>query len=260
MQNKNRPDLSERNIVLLLVVVIAAAAAILPRSGWPAPGSVSGQLFAAAGALLLLAPLLFLVMKRSGLAASPPTWFIVHVLATMLGGTLIFVHVAAGDWLTPPGLVLLLLALLILQGSLLRVIFSRGFSLLFARSSLPTGFSAPQGLDKTALQQVIDAKTSLLRTLDPAGEEALFSPALQHWLRRPLSSLRYQLLAEREARMVGARSSAGKELGWSRRIHMLFALGFYLGLLAHVIVVLFFAGYAAGGEPIDWWHITAWGG
>jgi hypothetical protein len=253
VQNKNRPDLSERNIVLLLVVVIAAAAAILPRSGWPAPGSVSGQLFAAAGALLLLAPLLFLVMKRSGLAASPPTWFIAH-------GTLIFVHVAAGDWLTPPGLVLLLLALLILQGSLLRVIFSRGFSLLFARSSLPTGFSAPQGLDKTALQQVIDAKTSLLRTLDPAGEEALFSPALQHWLRRPLSSLRYQLLAEREARMVGARSSAGKELGWSRRIHMLFALGFYLGLLAHVIVVLFFAGYAAGGEPIDWWHITAWGG
>jgi hypothetical protein len=250
VQNKNRPDLSERNIVLLLVVVIAAAAAILPRSGWPAPGSVSGQLFAAAGALLLLAPLLFLVMKRSGLAASPPTWF----------STLIFVHVAAGDWLTPPGLVLLLLALLILQGSLLRVIFSRGFSLLFARSSLPTGFSAPQGLDKTALQQVIDAKTSLLRTLDPAGEEALFSPALQHWLRRPLSSLRYQLLAEREARMVGARSSAGKELGWSRRIHMLFALGFYLGLLAHVIVVLFFAGYAAGGEPIDWWHITAWGG
>jgi hypothetical protein len=248
VQNKNRPDLSERNIVLLLVVVIAAAAAILPRSGWPAPGSVSGQLFAAAGALLLLAPLLFLVMKRSGLAASPPTC------------TLIFVHVAAGDWLTPPGLVLLLLALLILQGSLLRVIFSRGFSLLFARSSLPTGFSAPQGLDKTALQQVIDAKTSLLRTLDPAGEEALFSPALQHWLRRPLSSLRYQLLAEREARMVGARSSAGKELGWSRRIHMLFALGFYLGLLAHVIVVLFFAGYAAGGEPIDWWHITAWGG
>ncbi|NCF38454.1 MAG: hypothetical protein GWP56_19135, partial [Gammaproteobacteria bacterium] len=116
MQNKNRPDLSERNIVLLLVVVIAAAAAILPRSGWPAPGSVSGQLFAAAGALLLLAPLLFLVMKRSGLAASPPTWFIAHVLATMLGGTLIFVHVAAGDWLTPPGLVLLLLALLILQG------------------------------------------------------------------------------------------------------------------------------------------------
>jgi hypothetical protein len=23
--------------------------------------------------------------------------------------------------------------------------------------------------------------------------------------------------------------------------------------------VLFFAGYAAGGDDIDWWYITAWG-
>lgn len=260
MENKNRPDLSERNILLLLTVVIAAAASILLQPGAATPGSSRGQLFAAAGALLLMAPFLFLIMKRSGLSASPPTWFIAHVLATMIGSCLIFVHVANGDWITPPGLVLLLLVLLILQGSLLRVILSRGFSLLFARSSLPTGFSAPPNLDKAALKTLIEAKTRLLQTLDPTADEALFSPALKHWLRRPLQSLRYQLLAEREARMVGARASSGKELSWSRRIHMLIALGFYLGLLAHIIVVLFFAGYAAGGEPIDWWHITAWGG
>ena len=60
--------------------------------------------------------------------------------------------------------------------------------------------------------------------------------------------------------MVGARASAGVELGWSRRIHMLAALGFCLGLVAHIIVMLFFAGYAADGGPIYWWHITAWGG
>jgi len=260
VQNNNRPDLSERNILLLLTVVIAAAASILLQPGGTLPGSYIGQLCAAAGALLLLAPLLFVVMKRSGLSASPPTWFIAHVLATMLGCCLIFVHVAAGDWITPPGLVLLLLVLLILQGTQLRVIFSRGFSLLFARSSLPTGFSAPRNLDKAALQDLIEAKTRLLQTLDSAADEALFSPALKHWLRHPQKSLRYQLLAEREARMVGARASTGKELSWSRRIHMLIALGFYLGFLAHVIVVLFFAGYAAAGEPIDWWHITAWGG
>ena len=260
MNNKQRPDLSERTILLLLAVVIAAAASILLLPGGVSPASVSGQLCAAAGALLLLAPLLFVVMKRSGLSASPPTWFIAHVLATMLGCCLIFIHVAAAEWITPPGLVLALLVALVLQGSLLRVVFSRGFSLLFARSSLATGFSAPQTLDKAALQGVIDAKVSLLQSLDPGADEARFSPALKHWMRRPLKSLRYQWLAEREARMIGARASAGWELGWSRRIHMLIALGFYLGLLAHVVVVLFFAGYAADGEPIDWWYITAWGG
>jgi len=40
---------------------------------------------------------------------------------------------------------------------------------------------------------------------------------------------------------------------------MLAALGFYLGLIAHLVVMLLFAGYAAGGADIDWWYITAWG-
>jgi len=31
------------------------------------------------------------------------------------------------------------------------------------------------------------------------------------------------------------------------------------GLPAHIIVVLFFAGYVAGDSEIDWWYITAWG-
>lgn len=258
--NDKRPDLSERQILLLDALVFVAAAAILLTPGLPTPGSPGGQLAAALGALLLLVPLLFLIVKRSGLSATPPAWFVAHVLATLAGGLLILVHAAGGNWLSPPGLVLLLLLALIFQGSLLRAVWSRGFSLLFARNSLPTGFGAPAGLDKAELQRVIDAKTALLQNLDPAADEALFSPALTHWLRRPLSSLRYQLLAEREARIIGARAGAGRALGWSRRIHMLVALAFYLGLLAHVVVVLFFAGYAAGGGPVDWWHITAWGG
>ena len=256
----NRPDLSTRSILTLAgMVILVASSAML----WPlvsTPGSVAGQLCAVLGALLLLAPLAFVIMKRSGWSANPPLWFIGHVLATSLGSCLIFIHVASGDWLTPPGVVLLLMLFLILQGSLLRGILTRGFSLLFARSSAPMGFSAPAGLDKLALQQIINTKIDLLGTIDPAADEALFSPALKHWLRQPLRSARYQLLAEREAHMIGARAGAGAGLGWSRRIHMLAALAFYLGLVAHIIVVLFFAGYAAGGGVIDWWYITAWGG
>jgi len=260
VENNNRPDLSARSIVMLTGSVIVIASGIMLWPAAPAPGSALAQLCGALGALLLLVPLAFVIMKRSGLANSPPAWFIGHVLATSLGTCLIFIHVAAGDWISPPGAILLLLVFLILQGSLLRAIFSRGFSLLFARSSASTGFSAPGSLDKVALQGIIDAKTQLLGTLDPAAEEALFSPALKHWLRHPWKSFRYLALAEREARMIGARASAGVELGWSRRIHMLAALGFYLGLVSHIVVVLFFAGYAADGGSIDWWYITDWGG
>jgi hypothetical protein len=260
VNNKNRPDLSAASIMLLVSAVVVMVPVTMFWPGITSPGSPSGQLSAALGALLLLAPLLFLIMKRSGLANNPPAWFIGHVLATALGSCLIFIHVAAGDWFTPPGIVLLLLLFLILQGGVLRAILSRGFSLLFARSSAPRGFSVPNRLDKTALQRVIDSKIRLLQTLDPGADEALFSPALKHWLRQPVNSLRYQLLAEREAGMIGVRASTGIGLGWSRRIHMLAALGFYLGLLAHIVVMLFFAGYAAAGRPIDWWYITAWGG
>ena len=246
--------------MLLLAGVAILVALILAWPALPAPGSTLGQSSAALGALLLFTPFLFLLMKRSGGSESPPAWFIAHVLATSLGSCLIFVHVANGDWLSPPGVVLVLMVFLVLQGSLLRVILSRGFSLLFARSSAPLGFTAPAGLDKAALQSVIDAKVELLARLDPSADEALFSPALKHWLGRPLDSYRYQRLAQREARMVGARAGVAAGLRWSRRLHMLAALGFYLGLLAHVIVVLFFAGYVAGDGEIDWWHVTAWGG
>ncbi len=260
MDKPNRPDISARSIVILAALVAVVAALTLLWPSAPAPGSPLAQLCGALGAMLLLAPLAFVIMKRSGFASNPPAWFIGHVIATSLGSCLIFIHAAAGNWLTPPGLILLLMAFLVLQGSLLRAFLSRGFSLLFARSSVASGFDAPPNLDKEALRQVIDAKTRLLASIDPAADEALFSPALKHWLRQPWKSTRYLALAEREALMVGARASAGIGLSWSRRIHMLAALGFYLGLIAHIVVVLFFAGYAADGGPIDWWYITDWGG
>jgi hypothetical protein len=260
VDKNKRPDLSTNQLASLATIAVAVFGLALAWPQIPAPGSALGQSSAAIGVLLLLAPLGFVIMKRSGMSASPPSWFVAHVLFSVLGACLIFIHVAAGDWLSPPGVVLAMLVFLVLQGSLMRALIARGFSLLFARSSVPQGFHAPAGLDRNALQAVIDEKTDLLRQLDPGASEALFSPALKHWLGKPLQSCHYQWLAEREARMVGARADAGRGLAWARRIHLLIAAGFYLGLIAHVIVVLFFAGYAAGGDTIDWWHITAWGG
>jgi hypothetical protein len=226
LDQKFRPDISNRHIILMVAALVIVAAIIWLWIDLPAPGSAPGQLSAALGAVLLLAPLCFSMMKRSGLSASPPGWFVAHVISTLLGSCLIFIHVASGHWFTPPGLVLLLLVFLILQGSLLRAVFSRDFSLLFARSSAAQGFNFPASLDKSALQRIIDQKALLLQGFAPDEEEALFSPALKHWLRTPLSSFKYHRLAAREADLVGARRSAGIKLSWSRRIHMIAGLLF----------------------------------
>ena len=123
--NRNRPDLSAQQILALICTVIIIAVCL---TLWPmvaSPGSPAGQICATLGALLLLAPRAFLVMKRSGWSASPPHWFITHVIATSLGSCLVFIHVASGDWLSPPGIVLVLMLFLVLQGSLLRGMISR---------------------------------------------------------------------------------------------------------------------------------------
>ena len=223
------------------------------------PGSPIAQWSAAIGVGLLLAPLFFSLLKRSGYSDSPPFWFVTHVLGATLGACLILLHAAGGNWLSPPGLVLLLMLFLLIQGTVLRTTVSRSFAHLFARSSMGLGFSTPTTLNKTELGKLIERKTVLLQRLDREASEALFSPALGHWLSHPWLSFRYQALIDREARMVGARQAAGRIRGWSRRIHMAVAVLFYGGLLAHIIVVLFFAGYVAGDGEIDWWYITAWG-
>ncbi|MCP4379571.1 MAG: hypothetical protein GY794_25805, partial [bacterium] len=176
-----------------------------------------------------------------------------------LGVYLVLFHAAAGDWLSPPGIVLILMIFLVIQGAFLRISVSSRFSWLFAGSAIAGGFAGFVSIDKQQLQALIEHKQRLLIKLDNCAEEALFSPSLSHWLRHPWFSLRYQKLIAEEARMIGARESAGFWPAWSRRIHMTAAALFFIGLLAHVVVVLFFAGYAAGDGEIDWWYVTDWG-
>ncbi len=255
---KNRPDLPNHAIGILLAITIIAILITLSPFVLQQPGSPGAQWAALFGMLALLTPMLFSLLKRSGLSGSPPFWFVAHVLCACVGVYLILFHAAAGNWYSPPGVVLFLMLFLVIQGAYLRLSISTQFSRLFARSAVAGGFKA-HSFDKHHLQALIEHKQRLLLKLDGEASEALFSPNLGHWLRHPWLSLRYQKLIAEEARLVGARNSAGFWLAWSRRIHMTAAGLFFVGLLAHVIVVLFFAGYAAGSSEIGWWYITDWG-
>ncbi len=242
-----------------MIVVAIVLILVLYLYGQQPPGSPLAQWSAAIGAVLLLSPMLFSIFKRGGFSDSPPFWFITHVLCASLGICMVLIHVAGGNWFSPPGLVLFLLLFLLIQGVLLRTVISRKFSYLFARNSGSRGFVIPDALDKAMLSTTIASKIECLALLDENASEALFSPTPRHWLTHPWLSYRYQSLVNTEAGIVGARQAAGPLLAWSRRIHMIAAILFYAGLLTHIIIVLFFAGYAAGSEEIDWWYITDWG-
>lgn len=259
MNSKHRPDLPNHAIYSLVAIAIIGIIIALSPLLQHRPGSSNGQWAALFGLIALLAPMFFTLMKRSGASENPPLWFITHVVCACMGVYFILFHAAAGNWFSPPGVVLFLMLFLVLQGAYLRISISSRFSHLFARSAVAGGFGAASEFDKLHLQALIEHKQRLLQKLDSSANEALFSPNLGHWLGHPWLSLRYQKLIAEEARMIGARASAGFWLAWSRRIHMLAAALFFIGLIAHVIVVLFFAGYAAGDGEIDWWYITDWG-
>ncbi|PWG64540.1 hypothetical protein [Sediminicurvatus halobius] len=236
-------------IVLALLSVLASDGA--------APGTPLRQSLAIAGSLLLLVPLAFSLGKRSGRSRRTPAWFSAHVLASALGAVLVTAHAAAGDLLSPPGLVWLALMGLLAQGLAARLLLSRPLSTLF--SSRLGSFREAEPDLRERLRVVIRRKQTLLAALDPAADEALFSPNLRHALRHPWLTWRYARLAATEARLVG-RGEAGLVLAYWRRTHIALALLFLLGLIGHVVLVLFFAGYVAGDGPVDWWHVAAWGG
>lgn len=259
MNSRHRPDLPDHAIYIFVALAIIGVIIALSPLTLQSPGSPGGQWAALCGMIALLAPMLFSLMKRSGASENPPFWFITHVVCACIGVYFILFHAAAGNWYSPPGIVLFLMLFLIFQGAYLRISISSRFSHLFAGSAVSGGYGSAAKFDKKRLQALIEQKQRLLQTLDSSADEALFSPNLGHWLRHPRLTLRYQKLIADEARMIGARASAGFWLAWSRRIHMIAAALFFIGLIAHVVIVLFFAGYAAGEDEITWWYITDWG-
>lgn len=257
-----RPDLSNRAIrylVAALFVAVAAYLALKPMLGpdWQRPGSMLLQPIAAIGALMLLAPFLFSLGKRGGLSEVPNRLFVMHVGASVAGIFLVAVH-ALARLDGPPLILLACLVLLVLSGMVGRAEVVSRIAATFGTKQKP--FRAPDAATKAELRRVIDDKIALLARLDPGASEALFSVTLTHWLRSPLKSLAYARLARREADLMGARGTVHWLQAWWRPLHLALAWLFLAGLVTHVAVVLFFAGYVAEGREIDWWHLTAWGG
>lgn len=256
-----RPDLSRQFLVRWLIVMLAGVL-IVGSGAWLialTPASPAGQVLGITGGLLLLSPLLFSLMKRLAHAASPPTWFVVHVIASGVGLVLVAGHVAGGQWWSPPALLFAAALFLVVQGSLARAYLGQHLSELFAASTGSLNHGEMPRIDRAALATIISTKRELLKRLSPADNEGTFKVTLSHWFRHPVLSWRYSTLAREEQHLVGARQRAGRLLTLWRPLHMLVAFGFLAGLLVHVVVVLFFAGYVAGDGPITWWHITDWG-
>lgn len=256
-----RPDLPDLMLVWLVGAAVLAAAAwfallrpLLPLP-WTTPGSPELYLAGVLGALLLLVSMVFVVVKRSGRGQFAPAWFVAHVVCSTLGTVLVLIH-SAGYLRRPPALLLLALLGLIVLGVWARVRLSSRMAATFATKQ--RAFAPAGSENRAALAAVIERKRALLASLEPAAQEATFSPALVHWLRAPRATLRYLGLVREENGLVGTRASVGLEQAWWRPLHLALAYLFVLGLVIHVITVTFFAGYVAGGGPITWWHLRAW--
>lgn len=247
--------LSRQRLLLALVIWLFTVAAVL-LFGRGRPGDPLLQLCALVGSLLLLVSFYFSWHKRVAGADKPRQWFVAHVLAALLGSVLVVAHLRGGQWFSPPGAVACALVFLVVQGLVARATLGRHFAQLFARS--PAAFS-PHTRDRHELGIVIGEKKQLLSELDNGADEALFSLQWWHWLRRPRLSCRFALLVRQERTLVGAGQGVSLLLRAWRRLHMAVALVFLVGLFAHVAVVLFFAGYAAGDQPPYWWYFFAWG-
>jgi hypothetical protein len=219
------------------------------------PGSPVVYLIGVAGTFLLLVAAAFVMVKRTGRGGSPVSWFIAHIVCGNIGFALVVIH-TTGKLDQTPTLLLVNLLTLIMLGIWARVRTSRAMADTFGTKL--SGFAAPDPGRHAELREILTKKIALLERLDADAEEATFSITLAHLLRQPARSISYLRLAQQEQRLMGARASVGLTQAWWRPLHLALAGTFLIGLLVHVAMVTFFAGYVADGGPVTWWHLTAW--
>ncbi|MEX0343912.1 MAG: hypothetical protein AB3N20_03250 [Rhizobiaceae bacterium] len=197
-----------------------------------------------AAAVCLLAPVAYTLLKRSAADVQPRLWFSVHVIGSLAGVCLAIIH-SGGQLLSPPGALLVLLGATVILGGWIRLNGSTRFA--HRMGARPNAFLGGGLQNRQTLRKLIDDKIELLGRLEPAANEALFSPQLKHWLDKPVLSARYLRLMEKERHVSGARSDAGAVTAWSRRIHMVLGALFVAGLAIHIGVALY--RILLGGVP-----------
>ncbi len=235
------------------VGVLGAVVAGLSSGDWARPGSRLLQSAAILGSALLLASFAAVLAKRFG--GQGKRGFHAHVGLASLGLALVLTHWSF-NVIQFPTLLLVLLAGLIALGIWSR---SRGAAMMadtFGRKHAAFRHSAAE--TKAQLRNILTQKRALLAWLDARANEGTFSLQPRHWLASPFRSAAYQKLCAAESRLVGADAVLSPAHRYWRLAHRLLAWGFVAGLLLHVLLVLFFAGYVADGGAIYWWHITAW--
>ncbi|HVL56067.1 MAG TPA: hypothetical protein VM491_06160 [Burkholderiaceae bacterium] len=240
-----------------LVAVVAYFAALQPSlpAAWRTPGSPQLYLIGVVGAALLLVPIVFTLVKRTGRGGSPPGWFVAHVLASLIGAVLVIIH-SAGYVRRPPALLFVVIVVLVALGLWGRIRISRDMAATFASNE--RSFTPADPERRRQFAAIVAAKRDLLSRLDPRAAEATFSVTLRHWMRSPRLAWQYAKLARAESDLIGARARVGPAQRYWRLLHIGLACLLVLGILVHVATVTFFAGYVAGGAPITWWHISAW--
>lgn len=205
------------------------------------------------GSAALIASVFAAVAKRSGHSAR--SYYRAHVWLAIFGFLLVAIH-SKGSLTRPPALLLA-----VLLGSLILGFWARSFGAQAMASTFGrkhAGFKAADPINTDRLRELIHTKQRLLRTIDQNADEALFSLTPAHWVRHPRASFAYQRAVHRESNLMGARRSVAPLQAYWRLLHQLLAVSFVAGLLIHIVLVLFFAGYVADGRDIYWWHLFAW--
>ena len=253
--SKDLPNRTLLGIVGLLLAVGTVAAVVFGVSDaqWAKPGSPLLQSLAIAGAVLLCGSYAAAMAKRFAIAGKRA--FRQHVALASLGGAMVLAHWSFSFWQFPT-LLIAALVLLVWLGLWSRTSGARQMARTFGEKH--AGFHPPAPENRARMRAIIAEKEALLSQFAPSAREAEFSLRPVHWVGQPRRAWSYNKLCREERTITGADRRLPRAQRYWRIVHQLLAAGFICGLILHILMVLFFAGYVADGRDIYWWHVTDW--